>query len=772
MLAQETGKIGTVARAGASAGYLDEIAAIPHGASVDLRSTGQSLWEAGAVICNDLWQANAIPGGVKAVEAAQKFNVRSYLLLPLCCERGLVGELRLYAAEPGFFSAEEKKLATEVAESICFALESLERKRKQQKVETELRMNRERLELVLDATQDAYGDWNLESGDIQENPRYDALLGYEPYELPRRSEDHYSRIHPDDAARVARGIREFEASGKDLYSDEYRMRCKSGEYIWVFCRAKVVRRTPGGLPARVVGTLADITDRKKLEDQFRQAQKLESMGRLAGGVAHDFNNLLTVINGYSALLMTRSSEADPARRQLAEIRMAGERAAELTRQLLTFSRNSVTEPRLLKLNAAAADSENLLRRLTPDNIDFEASFEALRDEVVIDPGQVQQVLMNLVVNACDAMPAGGRLTVRTANLEVTPGDVPEDSVLTSGAYVLLEVTDTGTGMDEETIRHIFEPFFTTKDVGKGTGLGLSTVYGIVRQCGGFVRVESAPGAGSKFRIHFPLAADGILPHGAPLKGAAGKMTGSETVLVVEDQDTVRNFAVETLRTYGYSVLAARSGAEALEMAKQQAGPVDLLLTDVVMPSMNGKTVEQELRKTRPATKVIYMSGYADETAGVAAEIGPETGYLQKPFSPEALAAKVRCALDRAAVSHTILVVEDEEAVRAVFEEFLGKKHKLLLACNGRDALRMLQAGPMPDLVVTDLVMPDMEGVETIREIRRRLPGTKIIAMSGAFGGQFLKTAELLGADATLAKPIHPEVLDQMIEDVLARVSSN
>jgi two-component system, cell cycle sensor histidine kinase and response regulator CckA len=455
--------------------------------------------------------------------------------------------LRLYSAEPGFFNEEETELATEVAENLCFALESLERKRKQENVEAELRANRERLELVLDATEEAYWDWNLKTDELLQSPRYDLMLGYGPYEVPRGYEEWLSLTHPEDAGRVSREFSEFVSSGKDLYSNEFRMRCKSGEYIWISARAKVVRRDSDGLPARLVGTLTDVTDRKKLEEQFRQAQKLESVGRLAGGVAHDFNNLLTVINGYSSLLIKGIPQGDVRLKHLGEIRKAGERAAELTRQLLTFSRKNIIEPRLLNLNSTAADCEMMLRRLAPDNIQFSAHFDAGKDEVVIDPGQVQQVLMNLVVNACDAMPSGGRLTVRTANLDVTPGDAAQDAQLTAGIWVLLEVTDTGSGMDEDTLRHIFEPFFTTKDVGKGTGLGLSTVYGIVQQCRGIVRVESAPGAGTTFKVYFPVAAEGILAHGIAQTKAAGVLTGSETVLVVEDQDTVRDYAVSALR---------------------------------------------------------------------------------------------------------------------------------------------------------------------------------------------------------------------------------
>ncbi len=587
-------------------------------------------------VCNDLWRdglshdglsqdreqasgQDTNPYALVEAAAAREYNVRSLLTLLLWRGGRLAGELRLCSAEPGFFNDEETELATEVAESLCFALESLDRKRKQQKVEAELRMNRERLELVLDATEEAYWDWNLESGEVERSPRYDSMLGYGPYEVPRGYKEWLSLIHPEDAARASRHFSDFLTSGKDVYSNEYRMRCKSGEYIWVSARSKVVRRNAAGSAARMVGTLTDITARKKLEEQFRQAQKLESVGRLAGGVAHDFNNLLTVINGYSSLLISRLPDGDASLKQLKEIRKAGERAAELTKQLLTFSRKNVSEPRLINLNSTIAECETMLRRLAPDNIEFSTFLEAPQDEVVIDPSQVQQVLMNLVVNACDAMPSGGKLTVHTINAEVSPADVLENSEMTSGLWLLLEVTDTGLGMDDETLRHMFEPFFTTKEVGKGTGLGLSTVYGIVRQCGGFTRVKSSVEAGTTFRIYFPVAAEGILPQGVAQPKVAEALTGSETILVVEDQDVVRDYAVNALRTYGYTVIAARTGAEALDLAEHRAGPIDLLLTDVVMPSVSGTKVAHELRKIRPDTKVIFMSGYAGEMVGAGVE---------------------------------------------------------------------------------------------------------------------------------------------------------
>ncbi len=771
---ESTGKIVPVARAGASAGYLDAIGMLPDDVTAP-RLAGQSIRESGAIVCNDLWrEGDAGPeGGTAASEAARRFSVRSLLWLPMWCGRKRAGELRLYSAEPEFFNEEELALATEVAENLSFALESLERKRKQQVVEAELRRNRERLEMVLDAAGEAYWDWDLESGELLQSPRYDSMLGYAPYEVPRGYQEWLHLVHPDDAVRFTRELSTFTSlanSGSDKYSTEFRMRKRSSEYIWVSSRGKVVRRNNQGSPTRIVGTLTDVTDKKKLEEQFRQSQKLESVGRLAGGVAHDFNNLLTVINGYSRLLIKSVPGGDPRLKQLEEIRKAGERAAELTRQLLTFSRKNISEPRLLHLNSVAADCETILRRLTPNNIEFIASFEAQQDEVVIDPSHVQQVLMNLVVNAADAMPSGGRLVLRTSNVDAAQRDLAEAAELKSGLWLLLEVADTGIGMDEETLHHIFEPFFTTKEVGKGTGLGLSTVYGIVQQCGGTVQVQSQPGAGTTFTICLPVASKGVLAAGGAKAGAASNLSGTETVLVVEDQDVVREYTANALRAFGYSVISARSGEEALELAKRRAGPIDVLVTDVLMPETNGWTVAKEMGKIRPETKIIFVSGYVDGFPGGAGEMEFDAEFLQKPFSPEALADKVRRTLRKSPVARTVLVVDDEPALRGLFTELLGKKHKVLLASDGKEALGILNGGSQhPDLVITDMVLPDQHGMDLIREIRRSRPSVRIIAMSGAFSGRFLKTAELLGADATLVKPIRPEVLEQLIEDVFGQV---
>ena len=406
-------------------------------------------------------------------------------------------------------------------------------------------------------------------------------------------------------------------------------------------------RNPAGAIVGVIATVRDISERKRAEDerarleaQFVQVQKMESVGRLAGGVAHDFNNLLTVINGYSGFLLKGLQDGDPLRSYAGEIRAAGERAASLTKQLLAFSRKQLIEPRVFDLNTAIRQAAPMLERLIGEDIELKTHLDESLGQVLADPDQIHQVVMNLVVNARDAMPHGGRLHIETANVEVgaeastaiRPDTMP-------GRYVLMTVTDNGQGMDE-TVRHrIFEPFFTTKEVGKGTGLGLSTAYGIVRQSGGWIDVSSEVGVGTSFRIYLPRTDESPVPEhdgtGAPAAG------GSETILVAEDHEAVRSFAAAALRQRGYHVIEASDGNHALAVAARHAGRLHLLLTDVVMPGMNGKELSERLKELRPTLKVLFMSGYTAEAFADRGVFDSGVAFLHKPFSPEELAAKVR-----------------------------------------------------------------------------------------------------------------------------------
>lgn len=399
-----------------------------------------------------------------------------------------------------------------------------------------------------------------------------------------------------------------------------------------------------GRRTRVV-LATDITERKNLENQLRQAQKMEAIGRLAGGIAHDFNNLLTAIIGYSDIILRDRSTSDGVRPQLEEIRAAGKRAAVLTSQLLAFSRKQLLHLRVLDLNEIVHDIEKMLCRVIGEDVDLVAISKPDLGMIKADPGQIEQILMNLAVNARDAMPQGGQLTIETCNIELEDAYVRTHPEVIPGQYVLLAVSDTGHGMDLETQSHIFEPFFTTKEPGKGTGLGLSTVYGIVRQSGGHIWMYSEPDHGATFKIYFPRVDEVAEP--APLTpDTTSSIHGTETILLVEDDRAVRELSRAALEMYGYKVLEAPGGPQALELFGPSVGDIDIVVTDVIMPGMNGAVLVERLHELRPDLNVLFVSGYTEDATirhGVLAE---GVAFLQKPFTPQTLARRVREELDK------------------------------------------------------------------------------------------------------------------------------
>jgi PAS domain S-box-containing protein len=403
-------------------------------------------------------------------------------------------------------------------------------------------------------------------------------------------------------------------------------------------------RDDNGTVMSVVEVGRDITEMKRLEERLLQSHKMEAVGRLAGGVAHDFNNLLTVITGYSELLISHLGEGDPRREEAEQIRKAGNRAAALTRQLLAFSRRQVLQPEILDLNRVVQELETMLRRLIGENMNLVTSLAAGLGKVKVDPGQIEQVVVNLVVNARDAMPGGGKLTIGTANVVIDGEAGRGDGTVPPGSYVLLEISDTGIGMDPGTIANIFEPFFTTKEVGKGTGLGLATVYGIVKQSGGHISVTSDPGKGATFHVYLPRVEESASePQKVPVSTAS--TCGQETVLLVEDSGVVRGLVREILERNGYIVLEASQGSDAILVCSGHKGPIHLILTDVVMPGMSGRELCTMLTPLYPGVKVIYMSGHTDDAIGHHGVLDPGTAYIQKPFTPNALERKVREVLD-------------------------------------------------------------------------------------------------------------------------------
>jgi PAS domain S-box-containing protein len=400
-----------------------------------------------------------------------------------------------------------------------------------------------------------------------------------------------------------------------------------------------------GRCTHLVGAIRDITERRQLEAQLRQAQKMENVGQLAGGIAHDFNNLLTVINGMAELALDEVDEGDQQlRSDLSEIRRAGERAAALTRQLLAFSRKQILQPQVIELNATVTDMCNMLQRLLGEDIDLVIKSNATRASVRADRGQIEQVIANLVVNARDAMPYGGTLTISTGTVRLDAQFGRQlGAAVTPGSYVALQVRDTGSGMDDATRRRIFEPFFTTKAPGKGTGLGLSTAYGIVKQSDGFIAVESKPGRGSCFSIYLPEV---VQTEGRPPIGAStGPMRGHETILVVEDMIGLRRLISRTLESTGYKVITAASGDEALRLLEQHHEPVHLMVTDVVMPGMSGRSLAERLDQLRPEMKVLYMSGYTDDVILRHGVLDAGVPFVNKPFRVDDLIRTIRQTLD-------------------------------------------------------------------------------------------------------------------------------
>jgi PAS domain S-box-containing protein len=477
---------------------------------------------------------------------------------------------------------------------------------------------------------------------IYNSPSYERILGYSPQEL--RNTEASEQMHPDDLSQVAEAAAHARSTGVGRQI-EYRMRDRDGHWHVLESTASAIIDTTGDFRGLVIVN-RDITDRKRLGEQFRQAQKMEAIGRLAGGIAHDFNNLLGIIIGYAEILQESTREGHSDRECVDEILRSGQRAASLTRQLLAFSRQQVLEPKIIDLNVVVADMEKLLRRLIGEDIELNTSPERELHRIKADQGQLEQVLLNLAVNARDAMPNGGRLTIKTRNVTMGASEVQRYSYpVKPGDYVQLSVSDTGTGMDSATQARIFEPFFTTKEKGKGTGLGLSTVYGVVKQSDGYIETDSGLGKGTTFTIHLPVVAETAASE-LPPAVVTSTSRGNETVLLVEDQDALRFLTQSMLKRLGYRVFEASEGAEALAVSASQKCPIDLLLTDIVMPGMNGCDLARRLVHERPDIKVIYMSGYSGQGIGQVV-IPSGSHFLAKPFSREDLMRKIVEALQTA-----------------------------------------------------------------------------------------------------------------------------
>jgi PAS domain S-box-containing protein len=474
---------------------------------------------------------------------------------------------------------------------------------------------------------------------LYNSPSYQKLLGYSQEELGKTSA--FEQIHADDRAAVLDAANEARRSGMGR-TVEYRIRHKDGRWLTLESTASVVRNRDGQVE-RLVIVNRDITERKRLEEQLYRSQKLEAIGRLSGGVAHDFNNLLGLIIGYSEALQERIPPDDSYREAVDEIQNAGKRAAALTQQLLAFSRKQVLEPRILNLNAIITDIEKMLRRLVGENIAIDLLLAPDTGMVKADRSQIEQVILNLVVNARDAMPEGGKLTIETGNWMLDRSTVLRHPYVIPGLYAMLKVTDTGCGMDAELQSHIFEPFFTTKEKGKGTGLGLATAYGVIKQSGGYIWVDSEVGKGTAFRIYLPEV--NATPDVVEEPKLATKVsTDQRTILVVEDEPSLRKLTRKTLRDAGHKVFEAADATQALELSRKTRESIDLLLTDVIMPGMSGKKLAEVLVAERMGISVLFMSGYTDGELATHGALQEGTAILRKPFTRDELLRQVESAL--------------------------------------------------------------------------------------------------------------------------------
>jgi two-component system cell cycle sensor histidine kinase/response regulator CckA len=546
--------------------------------------------------------------------------------------------------------------------------------------------------------------------------------------------------------------------------------------IWLSFSLDPIRDDGGQLIGGVF-MMRDITERIKVEEEQRklqaellQIQKMESIGLLAGGIAHDFNNILSAIIGFSQLALMKLPDDHPAAESIRIVYDSGERAASLTRQLLAFSRKQVLEMKVVNLNTVIENTAKMLRRVIGENIVLDLNLQVPLKNILADTGQMEQVLMNLLVNARDAMPSGGQVRVETSEVRLREEN---DQNVTPGAYVMVSVTDTGTGMSREVQERVFEPFFTTKGIGKGTGLGLSTVYGIVKQHNGHITVHSELGQGTTFKLYFPLLNSETDVINAQRQSKL--MGGAETVLVVDDEPSIRKLIMQTMQPLGYKLLDAPSGDDAVKVSVAYPGAIDLLITDVVMPGMNGMQVAETLRQSRPDMKVIFISGYADNAIVQQDMIDRKLILIQKPLTPSVLAAKVREVMDKKndlekpadalqdLSGMRILYADDDEPSRRLVQMYLENSHCIVDICeNGRLAVDKFRSG-LYDLVLMDMQMPVMDGLTASRAIRsweaaQGLKATPIIALTGFGGKEEVKAILDAGCTSHMTKPIDRKAL--------------
>src|SRR5271155_3307649 len=638
--------------------YNQSINGVKIGPSVG--SCGTAVYRKQPVVVSDI---AADPLWAEYREEALRHNLRACWSAPISSQDGkMLGTFAIYYREQRTPDAQHLRLIDHATQLVALAIERDRDKIQLRAAEDRYRTLVERLPAITYIAElGASGPWHYVS------PQIETMLGFSPSEWLSDPMNWMNHIHPEDR-EVALAAEKLFQETHELFQAEYRMCARDGRLLWFRDEGVLLQQTEGaGLLMQ--GVMYDITERKRLEDQLRHSQKMEAVGQLAGGVAHDFNNLLMLIQAHNENLRDRLAPGDPAHKDAVEIENAVTRAASLTNQLLAFSRKQVLRPKVLDLNAVLAEVAKMLDRLIGKDVELRVVPAASLGRVKADPGQMEQVILNLAVNSRDAMPNGGTLTIETRDVELDENDSRRHETAPPGKYVMLAVSDTGDGMDTETQARMFEPFFTTKAPGKGTGLGLASVYGVVKHSDGWIWVDSEPGQGTTFKIYLPRVeesrvdeseikesspkqsrpekleiresktAESLCGQSAPSVASAPK--GTETVLVVEDQDGIRDIVRESLRRNGYKVLIAVDGNEALQMAANYPDPIHLLVTDLVMPNIGGRELAQRLTPQRPAMKVLFMSGYSEDSAMDIEETGASALILQKPFSLDALARNVR-----------------------------------------------------------------------------------------------------------------------------------
>ena len=655
--------------------------------------------------------------------------------------------------------------------AIQRALHELSERRAREEAERALRESEGRYRRIVETATEGISFLDAELRITFANGAFARMLGYTPEEMIGTPVEQYTFPEEFDESRE-----HMDARRRGVVEQyERRLRRKNGTECWCLNSGMPILDSDGRF-AGSFGMFTDITERRQLEAQLHQSQKLEAIGHLAGGVAHDFNNILAVILGYGELAQEQMGPEHPARERIDEMVNAAERAAGLTRQLLAFSRQQVVQPKVLDLNTIVADTQKMLGRLIGEDVDVVIHTALGLGAVKADPGQIEQVILNLAVNARDAMPKGGRLTLETANVEFDEGYATAHPPAMPGRYVLLAVSDTGIGMDEETKSRIFEPFFTTKPMGEGTGLGLATVYGIVKQSDGFIWVYTEPGRGTTFKIYLPRVDEETTAGGA-WTAPAEASGGTETILVAEDTEALGRMIRTTLEGRGYTVLLASDGEEALKLAREHTGPIHLLLTDVVMPKMGGGEMGKQLSALRPGIRVLYMSGYTDGVISQHGVLKEGVHLLQKPFTGRKLAQAVREALDApeaqppAPRKARVLLVDDDAQVRKLTTLILERAGYLVESAGTvKAASEMLGSGHEYVAILCDMTLPDGSGEDVVRRVREARPELRdrVIAFTGGATDDVRERLLAAGVTEVLQKPVTRDVLLQRVAAVAGR----